>query len=65
VILPGIDTIDVSNVDTDLLGHSYYGDNRSVLSDLFNLIRLGAPPELRFGLRPEMHGSARYWIFAP
>jgi esterase/lipase superfamily enzyme len=65
VVVPGIDTIDVSSVDTDFLGHSYYGDNRSVLSDLFNLIRTGASPEGRFGLREAWRGSARYWIFAP
>ena len=27
VVTPGIETIDVSGVDTSLLGHSYYGDN--------------------------------------
>jgi esterase/lipase superfamily enzyme len=31
VILKGIETIDASNTDTDLIGHSYYGDRRSVL----------------------------------
>lgn len=65
VVVPGVDTIDVSSVDTDFLGHSYYGDNRSVLSDLFNLIRRGVPPEQRFGLREAVQGSAKYWIFSP
>jgi len=64
VVLPGLDTIDASSVDTDFLGHSYYGDNRSILSDLFNLIRTGSPPESRFGLRAGV-GPEKYWIFAP
>jgi hypothetical protein len=31
VVLPNIDTIDVSAVDTSLMGHTYYGDNTTVL----------------------------------
>jgi esterase/lipase superfamily enzyme len=65
VIVPEADTVDVSAVDTSLLGHSYYGDNRSVLSDLFNLIKQGKPPHERFGLRPREHNGATYWAFQP
>lgn len=65
VVVPGVDTIDVSGVDASLLGHSYYGDNRSVLSDLFRLIRDGAPPGQRFGLVPVPHPGGGYWSFRP
>ena len=65
VIVPGIDTIDVSVVDTSLVGHSYYGDNRSMLSDLFNLLRSGSPPDQRFGLTPKEVDGSRYWVFRP
>ena len=41
VVVPGLDTIDVSNVDTSLLGHSYFAEKRTVISDLFYLIRDG------------------------
>jgi esterase/lipase superfamily enzyme len=42
-----------------------YGDNRSVLADLFEVIRRGSPPEERFGLvRKERYGS-RYSLFNP
>jgi hypothetical protein len=51
--VPGIDTIDVSAVDTDLIGHVYYGDNRSVLTDISELFRSARPPEERFGLRAQ------------
>jgi esterase/lipase superfamily enzyme len=63
VVVSGVDTIDASDVDTDLIGHSYYGDNRSVLSDMFNLLRGHLPP--RFGLKEATSGAQRYWRFAP
>lgn len=66
VVVPDVDTIDVSAVKTDLIGHSYYGSNRSVLSDIFNLVRNGLPPERRPGLVEKMlNGTYRYWCFVP
>ena len=36
VIFPELlDTVDATAVDTNLLGHSYYGDERSIIADLF------------------------------
>jgi esterase/lipase superfamily enzyme len=40
----GIDTIDVSAVKTDFLGHSYYGDSKTVLDDLVTLLKEGVAP---------------------
>ena len=65
VVLPGMDTIDASDVDTSFLGHSYYGDNRSVLADIDNLFRTNSPPGNRFGLFPMFHNGEEYWRFAP
>jgi esterase/lipase superfamily enzyme len=66
VIADGFDTIDASAVDTDLIGHFYYGDNRSVLSDIFYLFREGKPPGERFGMRRVVAPDGRtYWAFAP
>jgi esterase/lipase superfamily enzyme len=65
VVVGIIDTVDASAVDTSFMGHSYYGDNRSVLTDLFTLIRRGAPPTERFGLMPRQTERGRYWLFAP
>ena len=73
VVLPSVDTIDATDVDTSLVGHSYYGDNRSILTDLFTLLKHGnAPPRFgmtRAGLRawtpptgpfvPELSGAGR------
>jgi esterase/lipase superfamily enzyme len=63
VVTPGVDSIDVSAVDTSLLGHSYYGDNTSVISDIARLLRTGSPPERRCGIQALGDALARYWSF--
>jgi esterase/lipase superfamily enzyme len=64
VIMPGIESIDASAIDTSTigLGHSYYGDSREILADLYWFFR-GQRPDQRFALRPSP--DRRYWIFAP
>jgi len=47
VVLKGLDTVDASTVSTEFLGHSYYGDSSTVMSDLMYLIRKSLPPEQR------------------
>lgn len=66
VVVPGIDTIDASSVETSWLGlsHAYYADNSTILSDLFGLIR-GRRPSERFGLQPVKIPSGTYWQFRP
>jgi len=63
LVIPGIDTVDVSAVDTSLIGHAYYGDNRTVLADLWDLIRESKPPQLRRWLQPAWMGQLVYWVF--
>ncbi len=63
VVMPEIDTIDVSAVDTSLVGHSYYGDNTTVLDDLFHLVQQGLAPEDRCWLAPQPFEDMRYWVF--
>lgn len=62
-VVPGIDTVDVSAVDTRLgIHHSYYGDNDSVVSDLFYVLR-GKSPDERARLKKEFKGTLPYWVF--
>jgi esterase/lipase superfamily enzyme len=63
VIVPGIETIDATKVDTSLLGHSYFAEERSVLADMFHIIRDGQRANLRFGLLPVDTQGGRYWTF--
>jgi len=65
LIASGVDTIDASAVDVSLIGHSYYGENRSVLADIFNLLKTRLPPDKRFGLRPAAQAGETYWVFQP
>ena len=63
VIVPGMDTVDVTAVDTSLLGHSYYGDSGSVLSDFVEVLQDAKPADQRKWLRPEFLGANKYWVF--
>lgn len=62
VVMAGLDTIDATDVDTSFLGHGYYGDNRSVLSDLFYAIR-GIDALDRHGLHRMSFDTLTYWAF--
>ena len=63
LVVPGIDTINVSNLDLTLLGHGYVAEARDVLQDMHRLIREGSPPERRFGLRKEVTAEGEtYWM---
>lgn len=63
VIVDGIDTIDVTAVDSNLVGHYYYGDNRSVISDIFLLFTEGLPPTSRPMLRSDGVAPRLFWRF--
>jgi len=63
VVVNGLDTIDASSVNTGLIGHSYYAEERTVLSDLFYLVRDGKAPSERHGLEPKTCPKGKYWAF--
>jgi esterase/lipase superfamily enzyme len=65
VIVPGMDTIDASQLDTSLVGHSYYGDNRSIISDMYYMLKAQLPPSQRSGLSPVGKAPNSYWLFRP
>jgi esterase/lipase superfamily enzyme len=66
VVLSGLDTVDASNVSTDFIGHSYYGDSGTVMADLMYVVRRRLPPEERerFALeRVKDAALGLYWRF--
>jgi esterase/lipase superfamily enzyme len=63
VVLPGIETIDVSMLDTSLLGHSYYGSSDPILLDIRGMIREALPAAQRPFLLPRSYGGLTYWVF--
>jgi esterase/lipase superfamily enzyme len=67
-IVPGMDTVDATSVYTDffsdLLSHSYF-TGRTVLADLFLLLKYDLPPRSRFAVFPRTIGKSGYWEFHP
>jgi esterase/lipase superfamily enzyme len=63
VIVPGVDTVDVSAIDSSLIGHSYYGSNDTVVADMVDLLVASKPPDLRPWLKQARFGQGRYWVF--
>ncbi|MBV2359930.1 alpha/beta fold hydrolase [Thalassococcus sp. CAU 1522] len=65
VIVPGMDSIDVSAVGTEILSlnHNIYARNRGVLDDLGRLFQTGErPPTKRMPtLREVARGTEKYW----
>ncbi|TWU27147.1 hypothetical protein Pla52o_10110 [Novipirellula galeiformis] len=64
LVVPGVETIDVSGIDLSLLGHSYYGDNESMLRDLYELVRSRLPAPQRNMLIARQAGEMIYWQLA-
>jgi len=59
----GLDTVDASEIDTDLLGHSYYGDCLPLLRDVQLVLDQNLPPNQR-NLRPWfVMEKLAYWTF--
>jgi len=54
------DAIDASGLETDFLGHSYYANNNSMLSDIYCLLK-GTPPQER----PLLVLAGAGWSFRP
>lgn len=38
VVVPGLDSVDASSVDTDFLSHGYFSDSRAMLNELYELL---------------------------
>lgn len=63
VLVDGMETIDATGTDTSFLGHSYFAESTSILSDIFHLIRERMRADDRFGLQPVDTPQGRYWRF--
>lgn len=64
LVVKGIETIDVSMLDTGFLGHSYYGDHPLVVGDMLQVLRDHLPPGQR-RLKEHAKNGLPYWEFAP
>ncbi|HEU5041034.1 MAG TPA: alpha/beta fold hydrolase, partial [Gemmatimonadales bacterium] len=61
LVVKSVDTIDASELDTDLLGHGYIASNRDVIDDLVLLVsEKRSPPRTR--LRRSSFNGQTYWL---
>jgi len=63
IIVDGLDTIDFSAVDADVLGHAYFATNAGAIYDLFRLLWKGDPPEQRCGVKSSSENADSFWRF--
>jgi esterase/lipase superfamily enzyme len=62
--LPGVDTIDMSAVPADALGHIYFAANAGAIYDMFRLLWRGDPPPRRCGMSNRtVSGPIAVWVF--
>ena len=63
-VVKDVDTIDASEIPTDLLGHSYYGDCVPMAADIAKLMKSNASPSSeQRGLKPRPWKELFYWVF--
>jgi esterase/lipase superfamily enzyme len=60
-VVPGVVTIDSSEVETDFLGHSYFAESTSIIADMFDILSGITKPEDRRHLVPVDAQVGRYW----
>jgi esterase/lipase superfamily enzyme len=63
VVAKGVETIDASNMDTGFIGHTYFAEQRSALSDMYYLIQKHTRAAERFGLQAVDSAMGRHWTF--
>ncbi len=61
VVESGLHTIDVSAVDTSFMGHSYYGSNKTVLTDLLYQFKRDRQPDQCPWLHRVATPDGSYW----
>jgi esterase/lipase superfamily enzyme len=58
-----IDSIDMSALGEDMLGHSYFANDTSALTDILWLFWNDTAPDGRCGMQPTAGSRGRYWVF--
>jgi esterase/lipase superfamily enzyme len=60
-LLEDMDTVEVSRTDLLELGHGYVASARSVLGDMFEVIKNSTPPEQRFSIQAADPAAPTHW----
>jgi len=65
LVLDAIDTVDMTALGEDVLGHSYFANDASALSDLLSLFTAALDPDRRCGLVRRVATNGEHWQFDP
>lgn len=65
VLAEGLDSVDASQLETDYLGHSYFGDTNYIVNDLRKMIEERQPAAKRDRMFEMPIGQKKYWEFRP
>lgn len=65
LLADGVESIDASLLDTNYLGHSYFGDSPYLIHDLREVIENRLPASKRTNMRVSRVGQREYWEFRP
>ncbi len=60
-VVPGIESIDASGIDTDFLGHSYFSTTWLLINDIYKLINKGLQADSR-GLPSGVKNELKFWM---
>jgi len=63
LIADAIDSIDMTGLGEDMLGHSYFANDTSALTDILWLFWNDTAPDGRCGMQPTADSRGRYWVF--
>ncbi len=59
------DSVDMTALGADMLGHNYFADHASALTDMLSLFWRDAPPTSRCGMVKRAKQDRSYWLFDP
>jgi esterase/lipase superfamily enzyme len=62
-VVPGVETVDASGLDTSFLEHSYFAESHSVLQDIRRLVLEGLRAAQRGLTEKQASAGKRYWKF--
>jgi len=69
IVLPSVDTIDVTAVGDDIFGlnHNVFAESRDVLEDISAMLKFGLPPPRLIQIRgvPDPPAAPAYWKYIP
>ncbi|MBN9069122.1 MAG: alpha/beta hydrolase [Rhizobiales bacterium] len=60
-VFNGMDTIAVNDSDLGDLSHGYFSASRTVISDIFSILKHNSPPINRHAIEAVSEGDSQYW----